>query len=85
VEDFHAILRELGAFSPELARHPQVLVANKTDLPGTEARHRQVEELARAKGVPFFAVSAVTGEGLAELMRDAADRLEQERWARAAS
>ena len=77
VEDFHAILRELGAFSPELAHRPQVLVANKTDLPGTEARRRQLEELARAKGLPFFAVSAVTGEGLAELMRDAAGRLEQ--------
>ncbi|MFZ1060796.1 MAG: GTPase Obg, partial [Candidatus Rokuibacteriota bacterium] len=77
VEDFHAILRELGAFSPELARHPQVLVANKTDLPGTEARRRQVEELARAEGLPFFAVSAVAGEGLAELMRGAAGRLEQ--------
>jgi GTP-binding protein len=85
VEDFHAILGELGAFSPELAHRPQVLVANKTDLPGTEARRRQVDELARAKGLPFFAISAVTGEGLVELMRAAADRLEQERWARAAS
>ena len=62
-----------------------MLVANKTDLPGTEARCRQVEGLARASGLPFFAVSAVTGEGLPELMREVAARLEKDRWAQAAS
>ncbi|MBI2152990.1 MAG: GTPase ObgE [Candidatus Rokubacteria bacterium] len=85
VEDVHAIQEELNAFSPELAHRPRVLVANKTDLPETEARRRQVEELARARSVPFFAVSAVTGQGLPELMREVAARLEKERWARAAS
>ena len=85
VDDFHALLRELGAFSPKLAGRPQVLVANKTDLPGSEAPCRQVEELARARRLPFFAVSAVTGQGLPELMREVVARLEKERWARAAS
>ncbi len=85
VDDFHAIVRELGAHSAELARRPQLLVANKIDLPGTEARCRQMEELARATGRPFFAVSAVTGQGLPELIREVAARLETDRWAKAAS
>ncbi len=85
VDDFHALVRELGAFSPELARRPQLLVANKIDLPGTEARCRDVEGLARASGLTFFAISAVTGQGLPELVREAADRLDQEQWAKAAS
>ncbi|MBI4591432.1 MAG: GTPase ObgE [Candidatus Rokubacteria bacterium] len=85
VDDFHATLGELRAFSPELARRPQVLVANKTDLPGSETRRREVEQLARGIGLPFFAVSAVTGQGLQELMREVAERLKHDRWAKAAS
>ena len=85
VDDFHAILRELGEFSSELARRPQVLVANKIDLPGIEARRGQVEDLARSKGLSFFAVSAVTGNGLPELMREVAASVEKDRWAKAAS
>lgn len=85
VDDFHALVRELNAFSPELARRPQLLVANKIDLAGSEARRREVEGLARATGLPFFAVSAVTGQGLPELVREAADRLDHDRWAKAAS
>ena len=85
VDDFHALLRELSAFSPELARRPQLLVANKIDLSGTEARLREVEGLARATGLGFLAVSAVTGQGLPELVREVADRLDHDRWAKAAS
>ena len=85
MDDFHALLRELSAFSPELARRPQLLVANKIDLSGTEARLREVEGLARATGLGFLAVSAVTGQGLPELLREVADRLDHDRWAKAAS
>jgi GTP-binding protein len=85
VEDFHAIQRELLGFSPELARRPQILVANKTDLPGSEARRREVEQLARSAGLPFFAVAAISGEGLPEVMREVHQRLGKERWVKAAS
>jgi len=85
VDDFQAILAELRAFSPELARRTQLLVANKIDLSGTEARLRDVEGLARAMGLGFRAVSAVAGQGLPELVREAADRLDHDRWAKAAS
>lgn len=85
VDDFHTIQHELKAFSPELARRPQLLVANKTDLPGIEARCREVEGLARAAGLGFLAVSAVTGQGLRDLVREAADCLDRDRWAKAAS
>ena len=84
-DDFHAIQAELRAFSPELARRPQLLVANKSDLSGIEARLCEVEGLARAAGLGFVAVSALTGQGLPELVRATADRLDHDRWAKAAS
>lgn len=84
-EDFRALQEELRAFSPELARRPQLLVANKIDLPGTEGRRRRVEGLAGAAGVRFFAISAMRGQGLSELMGEAAVCLENDGWAQAAS
>lgn len=84
-DDFQAIEDELKAYSPELARRPRLLVANKIDLPGTEARLGEVEALACASGLRFLAISAITGEGLPELVREVADRLGHDRWAKAAS
>jgi GTP-binding protein len=85
LEDYEVIQEELRAYSPELAGIPQLVAANKTDLSGTEERLRAVERFCGEAGVPFFAISAVTGQGCGTLMRAAAGRLEQEKWARAAS
>jgi GTP-binding protein len=89
VEDLAVIDGELAAYSPELAGRPQLVVANKTDIAaGDPAAAAALERLRRhcaATGRPFHAVSAATGRGLAELMRDVADRLGDLSWARAAS
>ena len=61
--DVEALSAELGAFDPELARRPSIVVANKTDV----ARDCLPAVLATSpEAVP---VSAVTGEGLDELAR----------------
>jgi GTP-binding protein len=77
VDDYHAIQKELAEYSEELAARPQLVVANKAELPGTEPAQRALAELAAAQGVPFHAISAVTGLGVAALVRDVAARLEQ--------
>src|SRR5207302_99471 len=38
VDDLDVTNRELGAYSPALAARPQIVVANKADLPETQAR-----------------------------------------------
>src|SRR5207247_3273016 len=38
IDDLLVINRELAAYSPELAERPQIVVANKVDLPETQAR-----------------------------------------------
>jgi GTP-binding protein len=84
VEDFHALQAELRAYSEPLAERPQIVVANKMDLPGVEERRRALERFCAAEGRPFHAISAVTGLGLSGLVQAIAERLESERWAPAA-
>ncbi len=68
VEDYHAINDELAAYAEGLAERPQIVVANKCDLPGTEDAVVRLAEAAAADGRPFFAVSAATGLGLDALV-----------------
>jgi GTP-binding protein len=83
VEDWRTIQDELRAYSAELASRPQIVAANKVELPGTEARRSAIERFCAVRGLSFHAISAVTGLGLTALVRDVADHLASERWARA--
>lgn len=64
LDDWRAIQAELRAYSPELAARPQLLVANKVDLPGAAARRARVESFARRRGIRVLGIAARTGEGL---------------------
>lgn len=69
LESFEMINRELGSYNPELLLRPMLVVFTKLDI--TEVRE-QVPAMQAAfadKGYATFAVSAVTGEGTAELVR----------------
>ena len=68
VEDYRAINRELAAHAAELAERPQIVVANKCDLPGTEDAVARLRSAAEEDGHRFFAVSAATGQGLDALV-----------------
>ena len=68
VEDYRTINAELAAYASELAERPQVVVANKCDLPGFEEDIERLRAAAEADGHAFFAVSAATGLGLDELV-----------------
>ncbi len=68
VDDYRVINEELSAYASELADRPQIVVANKCDMPDVEDALQRLREAAEADGHPFFAVSAITGEGLEELV-----------------
>ena len=68
VHDLEVINHELAAFSPSLARKPQVVIATKTDTHPPPERARRLEERCQAEGVPFRAISAVSGAGLRDLL-----------------
>ena len=66
---------ELAAFSAALASKPEVVVATKLDLPGAAAASDALRELAPG----LAAISAVSGDGIAELMAAAGARVVAER------
>jgi GTP-binding protein len=67
VEDFEKIMIELESFSADLAKKPMFLVASKIDVAQDEDRIEALRGLAKAKGLPFFAISSATGQGIQEL------------------
>ncbi len=66
VKDLHQINEELRLYSRRLAGLPQVVVANKTDLPQAAAGLEQLRKELGSAGV--FPVSAVTGEGVEKVL-----------------
>jgi GTP-binding protein len=85
LDDFQLINAELQAYSERLAARPQIVVGNKVDLPDTEARLAAVATFCKRAGLPFLAISAATGAGLAELRASIAAALQEIGWVRAAS
>jgi GTP-binding protein len=65
---------ELASFQPELARRERVLVATKIDA-ATPAQTAAVARAAEARGLAFFAVSAVARQGLETLVTHLGARL----------
>lgn len=72
LEDIHAINKELEAYNPEIAARPQVIAANKTDMfAGAEEENetlRRIRQEFEPKGIPVFPISAVSGQGVRELL-----------------
>ena len=67
-EDFDIINAELEKFSPDLAKCPQIVAANKSDM----ATPEQIETLKKYiedKGYAFFEISAATTQGTSELIK----------------
>ena len=75
VQDFEVINRELAGYG-QLGALPQILVANKTDLPGSEDNIPRLESLAKERGMKLFLVSAATHQGFDQLMDETARMLE---------
>lgn len=68
VEDFDTIRRELDLYNADLLKKPQLVAANKIDAVDEPKRVAALEKRARKLKLPFFRISAVTGEGVKELV-----------------
>ena len=66
--DFDAINQELSLFDPALGRKPQVVAANKIDLPEARERARALHKQLRKRKIEVHLLSGATGEGLPELL-----------------
>lgn len=74
-EDYMAINNELEQYNLRLMERPQIIVANKMDMPDAEENLNEFKTKI-AEDIPVFPISAVTKAGLRELLLAIADKLE---------
>jgi GTP-binding protein len=78
VEDYRQINSELENYKGDLGDKPQILAANKIDIPETTEALEKIRALAAAEGLEIYPISAVTREGVRKLvgaMKSGLDRL----------
>ncbi|MCL1790198.1 MAG: GTPase ObgE [Peptococcaceae bacterium] len=71
-DDYVTIRREIELYRPELARRKTFVVLNKMDIPQAQENWERLQSQwrkDRAGVKEVFAVSAVTGQGVADLLR----------------
>ena len=82
-EDYLAINHELASYNLRLMERPQIIVANKMDMPEAEENLKVFKEklVKEQKGeldepIPVFPISGVTRKGIEALLSATADLLE---------
>jgi GTPase len=70
--NYRAIRREMELYDPELAAKPEVVAVSKAELTGSGDVRRRLE---RELGCPILAISAVSGQGLSDLVRSIVEHL----------
>ncbi|MFE8596033.1 GTPase ObgE [Archangium violaceum] len=75
LKDFDILNEELRKYSEELSHKPQVVAANKLDLPHAQERLGKLTEEMRKRGIAVFPVSCATGEGMQPLLDAVAEVL----------
>ncbi len=72
-DDYVTINKELENFNASLPLKPQVVIANKMDMPSAK---QNLEEFKKKVKVPVYEVSAIQNEGLEEVLIALADKLD---------
>jgi GTP-binding protein len=75
VQDFETVMAELASFSDDLAAKPMIVVATKMDAAQDPERVASLRDLAAARGLAFFEISSVTGQGIDALKFAMAERV----------
>lgn len=73
-DDYVVIQKELESFSPKLIQKPQIIVANKMDM---ESAKENLKEFQKKVKLPIYPISAISNQGLEEVLTALADLLEQ--------
>jgi GTP-binding protein len=68
IEDYHVINEEISLYNPRLAKLSQIIALNKIDLPQARENLPHLLDFFREEGKKAFPISAITGEGIKELL-----------------
>lgn len=72
-QDYVTINKELEAFNKKILDKPQIVIANKMDMPEAE---KNLEEFKSKVDVPVYPVSALDGKGLDKVIEALAEKLD---------
>ncbi len=73
--DLDTIEAELGSFDSKLLERPRIAVITKSDLAGGPENLGKLKKALESKGLEVLIVSAVTGQGIKELVQKTGERL----------
>jgi GTP-binding protein len=79
--DYRILRKELALYDAAMAERPEIVVLNKSDLPETGRQVTRVRAAFARRKLPFFVISAATGEGLPQLLEAVWRTLQAERQA----
>ena len=77
VNDFKIINEELKKYSEKLSKRKQIIVANKIDSMQDESLYIELEKFAKKNKMEIYKISAVTGEGIKELLQRVSEVLKE--------
>jgi GTP-binding protein len=77
--DYETVRTELLAYGHDLVDKPEIVVLNKADAMSAETIKEQLAQIKRAAGKTPFVISAVSGEGVREVLRALFKVIEQAR------
>lgn len=79
IADIYAINKELEAYNADIANRPQIIAANKIDAIWMDEEDpvEKIKKEFEPQGVQVFPISAVSGEGLNELLWAVANLLKE--------
>ncbi|WP_173916017.1 GTPase ObgE [Halobacillus sp. Marseille-Q1614] len=75
-DDYVTINNELSSYDERLSQRPQIIIANKMDIPEAEENLKSFKEKVGDE-VEIFPISTVTRTGLDELLYAVADKLDE--------
>ncbi len=78
-DNFQVLNNELRRHDESLLKKPQLVVLSKIDIPEVREQAEPLKEYFESLGYPTYLISAVTGEGLKELVRAVGDELDRRR------
>lgn len=78
IERYRILRKELHEYDSDLGNRPEIVVLTQADAAEPEALAEAIASLTAELGVAPFVISAVTGQGVPELVRAVWDRLRPE-------
>ena len=77
MDDLRRLDREISLYKEDLSQKPRIVAINKVDLPQVQARVSELRQKFDELGVPVFYISAVSGQGVLELVSKAMEMANQ--------